>query len=532
MDAAQTCPCPVGPGGSCPASSPLLVFLAAVLSSIAKQRQAQQDQKAQAVSSGNGPLSEYDYVVVGGGSAGCVLAARLSERASARVLLLERGGREPAEARVPAYTVNNLNSKLAELVFARAEDHNCNGTGCLLNIPSVLGGGSTINGMLYVRGSHENYDRWATLTGDRRWSFDSVLPYFKKSEDNLDADINVDRVYHGTGGPQKVSRQPYTHPVVPQLAKAFRAIGVPEQLDINAASQLGYSDAQTTQAHGERWSTFRSYLEPVIGKRPNLHVETFATARRVVLERTFLGPKAVGVEYKDAAGKIKIVRARKEVILSAGALHSPQILMLSGIGPAKQLQAAGIPLVKELPVGEGLMDHPDIPGVQYKCEPPLCVTDWSSRQQDLREYNETRTGALAAFSVLHFMAFSRTSIAKPGTGITPDVQTLFLGNSVTDDTTCLRYDGWRLNRLTAWASLMQPYSEGWVRLNTSDPYGPPVVSLNYFGDREGRDLATALEGLKLVLRLAEPLAGLGLTLDKDFVPECSYVITATSEKQF
>ncbi|XP_034231041.1 glucose dehydrogenase [FAD, quinone]-like [Thrips palmi] len=502
----------------CPASSPVLLFLAGVLASINNKREAERAQRRQ---EGNGALSEYDYVVVGGGSSGCAVAARLSEDRSVSVLLLERGGREPEEARVPAYSFNNIKSDMAEVYRAEPESQNCNSTGCVINVPAVLGGGSTLNGMLYVRGSKEDYEEWARLTEDRGWAYDSVLQYFKKAEDNLNPTISENRRYHGRGGPQKVSWEPYRHPAMPLFQRAFQAAGVPFRLDINAESQLGHSVVQTTTAGGERWSTYRSYVEPVL-RRANLRVETFATARRVVLDAEGRdGLRAVGVEYEDARGQIRVVGAKREVVLTAGAVHTPQLLMLSGIGPASQLRALSIPPLRDLPVGARLMDHPDVSGVPYKCAPPLCVTDWQSRLGDLRQYRENRTGPLSAVNFPHLMSFTRSSLAKPLTGDQPDVQIQLVGRTVDGNVNCLPQDAWRLNRVVPIVSLMRPYSEGWVRLNTSNPYGRPLVKFNYFGDADGHDIAVVNEGLKLGLRLNATLATFGLTLDKDSVRDCT-----------
>ncbi|XP_034255299.1 glucose dehydrogenase [FAD, quinone]-like [Thrips palmi] len=489
-----------------------------MLQSISVKRDAERRQRAE---EGCRALPEYDYVVVGGGSSGCVLAARLSEDESVSVLLLERGGHEPEEARVPGYAVFNINSAMAESLKAEPEPHNCNATGCVLNVPTVLGGGSTINGMLYVRGSGEDYDEWARLTGDRGWAFNNVLRYFKKSEDNLDSPINRDMRYHGRGGPQKVSWQPYRHPVMPLLAQALEAAGVRPRLDINAEAQLGYSVVQTTSAGGRRWTTFNSYIEPVLRRR-NLHVETFATARKVVLQNAARGKlKAVGVEFEDAAGTVHVVRARREVVLTAGAIHTPQLLMLSGIGPAGQLKALGIPVLKDLPVGEELLDHADVVGVPYKCEPPLCTTDWQSRLADLRQYRQNRTGPLSALNVLHLNVFARSSLAEPGTGLAPDLQIMFLARTVDEYETCLPYDSWRINRVIPLVSLMRPYSVGWLRLNASNPRGLPLVKLNYFGDPAGHDLAVTVEALRMGLRLRDALAPLGLTLDTSSFTQCA-----------
>lgn len=504
----------------CDASSPILVFYAAALSSILRDHEAQ---KQSASERERDERTEYDYIVVGGGAAGSVLAARLSEDPATKVLLLEKGGHEAPEARVPGLMINNIGSAMAELYKAVPEPQNCNGTGCLLNVAAVLGGGSTINGMVFVRGSDVDFDTWANLTGDERWSYRNVLPYFKKSEDNLDFAVNWDRRFHGHGGPQKVSWESYRHPAMTPLAAALNKLGLPYRRDVNGRAQLGQTIAQSTQVDGERWSTYRSYLEPVVAERSNLRVETFAIARKVLLEETVAGLQAVGVKYENAGGQVIEVRASKEVIVSAGALNSPQLLLLSGIGPSQHLKTLGVPVVADLPVGEGLEDHTGVLGIRYKCGPPLCAFDWETRQEDLRQYKSSREGALAATNMMQLMAFFRSKLAKPGTGHQPDLQLLFFGTTQTEEIgpLCLAGDSWRVNRVIVGVSLLRPESKGWVRLNASDPHGTPLVNLNFFGDDQGHDLATTVEGLRVAVRMEEPLRNTGLTLDTTSNPQCA-----------
>ncbi|XP_034242717.1 glucose dehydrogenase [FAD, quinone]-like [Thrips palmi] len=507
--------------------TPLVTFLTLLVNvtnqRLEKEFRQRQRQAEQLTVTGD---EEYDFVLVGGGSSGCVLAERLSQNPDVKVLLLERGGTEPFASRVPAFMTANIRANIAEYITGVPEAANCNGTGCQLTVPQVLGGGSTINAVMYVRGSSVDYDDWATMVGDPSWNYENVLPYFKRAEKNMDASIAADTKYHSTSGHLRVSWQPYRHPVIPLLAEAMEAAGEPFRLDINAEGQLGYSLIQTTTSGGERWSAYRGYLQPALG-RPNLKVLTYATATRVVLE----GPerRAAGVEYRDAAGKVRFARANREVILTAGAIGTPHLLMLSGIGPADELKAANIPVLVDLPVGEGLQDHPRVPGLEFECAPPLCEVDWKLRRRDLLQYAALRQGPLSETSLVQIGAFLRTGLDPPppeGTGKPakqPDVQVVFMGvDEDSNGTRCLANDPWRFNRVVYMPVLLHPRSRGSVRLNATNPSGPPVVRLGYFTDEGDRDIAVLVDSFKLGLRMEAPLQKLGLRLDRStkYAPKC------------
>ncbi|MDI3406958.1 GMC family oxidoreductase [Streptomyces cavernicola] len=291
-------------------------------------------------------MNMYDYVIVGAGSAGCVLAARLSEDPDVRVALVEAGGPDTAqEVHVPAAFPQLLKSGLDWDLDSEPEP-GIGGRRTYLPRGRMFGGCSSINAMIYIRGSRADYDGWAA-SGATGWSYDEVLPYFKRSEDN---ERGADE-HHGTGGPLTVSEGRSEHPLATAFVRAAQQAGHKANDDFNGPSQLGVGRYQLTQRGGMRCSSAVAFLHPAL-ERPNLTVLPSTRAHRVVVE----GGRAVGVEV-ERGGTVEVVRAEREVILSAGAYESPKLLMLSGIGPAALLSALGLDVLRDLPVGEGLQDH-------------------------------------------------------------------------------------------------------------------------------------------------------------------------------
>ena len=288
----------------------------------------------------------YDYVIVGAGSAGCVVAYRLGEDPDVKVAVIEAGPPDDApEIHMPLAFGPNLTSDWDWALFSEPEpglDYRRN----YLPRGRVLGGSSSLNAMIYIRGNRADYDEWAAMGFDG-WGYDDVLPYFKRAEDNE----RGPSYYHGVGGPLSVSESRSMHPVVETWIEAAGQVGIPHNPDLNGATQEGAGRFQLTQRNGRRCSTAVAYLHPAVA-RGNVDVLTDTRAYRILFD----GDRATGVEVARH-GELQQIRAEREVILSAGAYHSPQLLMLSGIGPPQALAPLGIETRHELPVGENLQDH-------------------------------------------------------------------------------------------------------------------------------------------------------------------------------
>ncbi|MBN8909896.1 MAG: GMC family oxidoreductase N-terminal domain-containing protein, partial [Rhodospirillales bacterium] len=307
----------------------------------------------------------FDYIVTGAGSAGCVLAARLSESGRHRVLLLEAGPRDTNPwIHIPLGFARTFVDPKVNWKFESQPQPQLANRQLYLPRGKTLGGTSSINGMVYIRGNHRDYDEWRQR-GCVGWDWDSVLPFFKKAENQArGADP-----YHGVDGPLRVSDQPRRFELADAVLDACEQAGVPRNPDFNGARQDGCGYYQTTTGDRRRWSAARAYLRPARG-RPNLEIRTGAHATRVLVE----GGRAVGVEYAGPEGR-RIAHARAEVIVSGGAYGSPQLLLLSGIGPTDHLQAMGIEVLRDLPaVGSNLHDHFNT-YLSWRCARPVTLND-------------------------------------------------------------------------------------------------------------------------------------------------------------
>jgi choline dehydrogenase-like flavoprotein len=425
--------------------------------------------------------SRFDYIVIGGGSAGCVLAARLSEDPGTRVALLEAG---PADRSVlihcPAGLALMAKQTQSNWAFKTVPQRGLNGRNGYEPCGKVLGGSSSINAMIYIRGQREDYDGWAA-EGNAGWSWNEVLPYFKRAEHN---ERGADE-FHGAGGPLNVMDLRSPNPVAAAFVEAAVQAGYPRNPDFNAGGQEGVGFYQVTHRNGERFSAAKAYLTPNLG-RPNLQVITDAHTTRILME----GRRAVGVEYRRD-GQLHQLQAAREVLLSAGALHSPQILMLSGIGPGRELQAQGIAVVHDLPgVGRNLHDHPDV--VQVVDAPRLTALFGISHRNALAlvrsifEWRDSRTGRLTTnFAEAGAFLKSGPEVA------TPDLQLHFVIGKLVDHgrktTLGLGY--------SCHVCLLRPDSRGSVRLASPDAMAAPVIDPDFLGERA--DVDRMVRGFKI-----------------------------------
>jgi len=445
----------------------------------------------------------YDYIVVGAGSAGCVMANRLSADPNNRVLLLEAGGSDINPwIHIPVGYFKTMHHPATDWCYKTEPDEGVAGRRLQWPCGKVLGGSSSINGLLYVRGQPEDYDHWAEM-GNTGWSFKEVLPYFKKSEDQ---ERGADE-YHGVGGPLKVSDLRLRRPIADFFIKAATQIGIPLNNDYNGEKQEGVGYFQQTAHKGFRWSTAKGFLRPA-RKRPNLTVVTKAQTSRVLFE----GDKAVGVEYIKG-GKRHQARADREVVLSSGAIGSPKILQLSGVGPEALLEKVGVPLVKDLPgVGRNLQDHLQIRLVFKTSQRTLNdeVNNIFKQGWVGMQYILSRTGplTLAASQVVVFTK-SNTDTERP------DIQ--FHMQPLSADK-----PGEGAHKFSAFTSSvcqLRPHSRGYLEIRSTDPLEHPAIHPNYLSDE--RDQQVAIDSIKVARRISEAPALAPHIID-EYVPGRQY----------
>ena len=452
----------------------------------------------------------FDYIIVGAGSAGAVLANRLSEEPDVSVLLLEAGPMDYSlYIHMPAAFIEPLKGRMFNWAYRSEPEPHMDGRRMYQPRGKVLGGSSSINGMAYIRGHARDYDRWARTNGMESWDYARCLPYFRKAETHEEGADD----YHGGEGPLHVTRGKGENPLFQAFIAAAQQAGYPYTEDMNGYRNEGFGPMDRTTRKGVRWSTANAYLRPA-AKRPNLTIRTRTLTSRILFE----GTQAVGVETARKRGAATTIRAAREVLLCGGVFNSPQLLQLSGIGPGDLLKHIGVPVVQDLPgVGENMQDHLEV-YVQYACRKPVSLY---SQTQPLNkilvglEWLLWRTGAGASN---HFEA---GGFIRSETGVEhPNLQYHFLPVAANYDGS----DAANFHGFQAHVGPMRPEARGTVKARSADPREAPEIRFNY--NESERDRREFRDGVKLTreimaqpafdpLRDGEVMPGAGVQSDAE-----------------
>ncbi|MFM9435533.1 choline dehydrogenase [Janthinobacterium sp. CG_23.3] len=439
---------------------------------------------------------QYDYIIVGGGTAGCVLANRLTRDKNATVLLIEAGGKDDyVWIHIPVGYLHCIGNPRTDWLYKTEPDAGLGGRSLIYPRGKVLGGSSSINGMIYMRGQSGDYDRWADATGDASWRWNQVLPLFRQSEDYYGGAS----ASHGAGGEWRVEKQRLSWEILDAFRDAASQVGIPNSADFNGGDNSGCGYFDVNQKRGIRWNTSKAFLKPA-SSRPNLTIMTGSHVERLIIEQGEGGPVCRGVAF-TGGGTAWTAAARREVLLTAGAIGSPQILQLSGIGPAALLRQHGITPVVDAPgVGENLQDHLQLRMVFKVRDAKTLNTmaaNWYGKMKIGLEYAMFQSGPMSmAPSQLGAFAKSNPGIA------TPDLQYHVQPLS-------LEKFGQPLHSFPAFTASvcnLRPSARGHVRIASGDSYAAPKISPNYLSTAEDRKTAAAALALTRTIVAAPALS--------------------------
>ncbi|CAH1731842.1 unnamed protein product [Aphis gossypii] len=484
-------------------------------------------------------LRQYDFIIVGAGSAGAVLANRLTENTNWNVLLIEAGGDETVLSDVPLLATNLQLSELDWQYKAETQYTAClamENQRCNWPRGKVIGGSSVLNYMLYARGNQMDYNNWA-IEGNPGWEYHDVLQYFKKSEDNQNPSL-TQSPYHSIGGYLTVSEAPYKTP----LANAFIAAGREMDYnirDINGEHQLGFMIPQGTIRRGTRCSTAKAFLAPA-RLRKNLHVSINTHVTRLIIDPHTKITTGVKMMKNN---KLYTVKAQKEVLLSAGSINSAQLLMLSGIGPINHLAKMGIPIIADLDVGQNLQDHIGFGGLTFLINEKVSLTQQKAEKTlSILDYASMGEGPLTIMGGVEGLAFINTKYANLSFD-QPDIGLQFMSGSTNSDS---GVPLWKAHGLKeeiynsiykpihneeVWSAipmLLRPRSRGEIQLRSTDPFEHPRILPNYLTNH--KDIVTLVEGIKFVLAMAKtmPFSQYGSRLHNITFPDCAKLLLLTN----
>lgn len=473
----------------------------------------------------------FDFIVIGAGVAGATIAARLSEIPQVKVLLIEDGTHESLYMDIPIISgllqLTNINRKYR----TKPSNKYCLGmedNSCAYATGKIAGGGSVLNYMIATRGGAENYDRWAKM-GNEGWAYKNILKYFKKLETIDIPELKSDIAYHGTDGPVHITQPVFHTRMAEAFMEAGKEMGYP-LIDYNGKNEIGFSYLQATIANGTRMSSNRAYLNPV-RDRKNLRVTLESRVTKMLIDSST--KRTIGAEFVKYDQTIRVF-ANKEVILCAGAIGSPQLLMLSGIGPVKHLTKLGIDVVQDAPVGENLMDHPTFYGLTWTINTSISlqlVEQMNPINPYITDFLLERTGPLTIPGGIEALGFMNTKYPEKHNGL-PDIELLLGGGTFKEDVfpnilmlknsirqEWSKYDG--TNGYCIGVVLSKPKSRGRITLLANDVNAKPEIVLNYFDDSD--DMRTMIAGIRTAIRLGQtrPMQALDSQLLNITYTECN-----------